>query len=752
MSDDLKKYDFSGLDEVEEMSNMNSTPEYDFSGLDEPKMGKLEAAAIGAGTGVLPDFINNAIAGVGGMVGRGASKVAETTSDIASSLLGSEEEKKQRQSLEENLKKLNLPEEEIDLGYKSGVETLKKAQEKASEDQPWAYYGAMVPTSLATGSAATSLSKFDKLQKLQKLIKPLEVAKDASFGVKVGAAGLEAAKLSGLSALTGGENLDDIENAITGGVLTGAGLETALSGIKGGASVAGKLGKWGSEKVKDLPIIESFSKARNLALEGKNVTGKAVENRIIEESKRLVKESLQPLLKGERKTGSASIGKIIKNIDKVQDYEDFDKFVNKNLKRLENVRTPTEESKKTIDELKNLFESYKQLKTTATIKPIKGDVVTEPIMRTKVIRGAAKYASPEEEAAAKLQKQANKIIGKGEELGKDVTQFPPTQRPELGVQTSLLETATPKTTSFQSIAQEVPYGQKTPISYMKEQVGEKELYTKIPKYGKDITESVEIPKTASARDLQELKKGIQEIEGAAVGQKGLAPKAALTTRKETEDFLKSGMSESTRNMYEKANQKIKTVEGISEVLGVDLIRSFGPEGEVAINKAAQILRRAEGEGLTAENIRDKLGIVFKELGKLNPQKAQLLQNKANDIAERYRLNKLASTTFGLNLGTAQATAVRTGEALGKLQKVVSDPVRKLGKKLTNNLPMDKIQSLRDVATKSPKYQTYANALDKLLKTEDISKRNVMLYGLYQQPAFREFAKNNSQLLDLDDEE
>lgn len=121
--------------------------------------------------------------------------------------------------------------------------------------------------------------------------------------------------------------------------------------------------------------------------------------------------------------------------------------------------------------------------------------------------------------------------------------------------------------------------------------------------------------------------------------------------------------------------------------------------------------------------------------------------KANEVAAQAE-GTTKSTGLASLFGTISGRVAKTGNVVGAAQTKIKDTseilMKKAGKALFNSTP----ESLQNLATKvgastNRAYQQYVGPLQKAAQASD-RQRSAILYGLYQQPAFRDMYQDLGQ--------
>lgn len=731
------------------------------------KIGKLQAAAVGA-IDILPQPVTNVVAGIGGELSRLAENKADELFGI--------------KNVDEQLKKqgFQIVEPERKNAYVEGVETIKNLQKKASEDQPLAYYGASIPASIVGGGAI--LKTAGKSDKLAKLLGTFKSMKDASKTARIGAAGLTATGLGAAESVTSGKSPEEIASDIA----TSAGIGTAIGAGAEALGGTGRLVKKGVEKFKDSDMGLIVKRE----VEGLSLLAKESIGRLEGDAKKQAKKITDSLF-SKRKSSGKEIGDLMEEAGEkgylgdmqqfVQEVEEKAKPIVAELKEYGRGQSgDNSETKKALNKVKEILNRFSTLKgklieTTEKQQMVKG-VKKTPVYGppTVVQRGPSSlYSSPAEEAQAKLLQKQQGIEAKARELGKDVSAFEPTVQKDLDQVSQLVETIGDKGTTKQVITQPFKYGQQTPV-----EINYPKLGTKFsPK-----TVEMEIEKATREPFSENSGRKLQKIRSVLGSQ--LEKITASSNPEEHALYVQminkidEKISELPKQMLNKLKSSRKEFEQAmvtGQELGLEnTIRTAIPE-IIDPGEYSEAKKKAVNEVYKlAENILEKEKKGFAKRGQMDETIKNIYEpltgekgtlDKINQLSREYQIAKemnlpiKSQITPGASLITqlssvsgitAKRAAAKTLATGAKIAKGTGDYARQLGTKITNKLPIEKVQALHQRAMANPKYSEFANALQRVVNEPDVSKRNVLMYGLYQQPAFREFIGTESSI--IDDEE
>jgi len=647
---------------------------------------QLEAGLRGAGQGVTMEFLDEIIAA--------GKAIPEDVMEAFSSDTSGVQPVRDEQGRITNLDKFPK-------GNYEKYRDEQRAQDKAAKEaHPWTYglsevAGGMAPAVLTGGGTAVAGIGKELIKESTKGALKAAVKKGALLGAGQGA-------VSGVG-YSNEEDLSGIaKDALIGGTIgagAGAVLPVVGKAIKPIADATLEKVKPIADLVKSIPIVGDTIESYNLSAKGKGVLGEKAHLGIIEESKDLVKDKLLPLLVSESEKSGKTIGKIIKRIDSLDVKTNISKELNSVEKQVANLidtgKVPTEEGQ-TV--LKELLGSINKLK--------KKSIVADP---TKNV----------EAALSNLEKQKNKIIKVGEEVGESFSFTEPKVDLDTGIIT-MVETRTGKV-----LSSNIKPGENIQQTY------------------KDLTAEQLRGLKTSAYDV--LKKA--KTQGQGIAKKPIARTWDIANEALAEAADKVNLRESLNV----ANKRFAQTRMVDELLPQNLLGETSREN---INKVAQFLRKSDIEGISGDDLRDKLIDFSKTLREFDPKFAEKLLSQSDEIAKRYNLSNLSRQSFGLNLGTGKSLGIMAGGIVGSTKKFASDTVKKIASPVTktiSNISKLPSESLNKMATQYSKSSNSGVKYygDQLLKamTQEGQARDQAIWSLSQSPAFRELVKRG--LPDMD---
>lgn len=550
------------------------------------------------------------------------------------------------------------------------------------------------------GAAAANILKTGTAQALKE---------GAKVGAKFGAA--EALGRSEAD-LTEGEVVEAAKDVAVGtglGAIGGGVLPLAGKGVKEAAKIVAKpaqaVGDKAVKAAKIIPAVKEGIESYKLAKAGKSVLGEENYQKVIDESKQAVKDQLKPLLLSENSKFGNAIGKIMKRVDNIGDTKDISKQLGSIRKQINNLKetgkAPTEESRKVLDELENVIGMYQ--KESVKITPSKS-------VKTGV-----------EKALRQVQERQNKITANAKEAGETVNFTEPRVDLETGTVT-IFETTTGK-----PITANIKSGEFTPVKYRTQ----------------TETQDYDVNKLRALKDS-----AFELLEKAKTNKLGVSKKPIAKTFGLAKESIEELAEQSQlKGALTEANVGFGRVQEIAKTLPADILETKDPN---AINKVAQFLRKADIEGISGDDLRDRLATFSDELKQLNPEFAEKFIPRINDIAKRYDLARTARQSFGTSLtGTAKATGVITGSLAGSAARKVTSPVTKALGKL-DKLSVNQVNNLASQLTSSnkPGLQHFGQRLNEAMAQEGTA-RSQLLFSLGQSPAFREMLKK--QLPEMDED-
>ncbi len=150
-------------------------------------------------------------------------------------------------------------------------------------------------------------------------------------------------------------------------------------------------------------------------------------------------------------------------------------------------------------------------------------------------------------------------------------------------------------------------------------------------------------------------------------------------------------------------------------------------------------------------------VAMKELRKVDPALAQEINREVTDLRKMHKLSQPTehiphSTNIKVLMGTASGIINKVSNAIGKgitsVPRALAAETKNIKTKLANR-SLDIIESspeqIQDIVERINNssnniYKSFLGPLEKTLKSPPRTKQS-MLFGLYQQPAFREMLNN-----------
>jgi len=489
------------------------------------------------------------------------------------------------------------------------------------------------------------------------------------------------------------------------GAIGGAAFPLAGKGLKGVTKLSGKGTAWVGDKVKSVPLLGDTLESFKMSAKGKGVLSQKSYENIIEDSKKIVIDKLAPFLVDQNNKYGRVIGDLVKKIKKVGNKDN----ITKDLSSLEKHINHLIKTKKvaTEDGLKVLNE------TLDTISGFKKEIIS--IVPTKRVDTGVQTA------IKNLEKQKNKIVATGKEVGEEFNFTEPKVDLETGIVT-MFETRTGR-----PISAPIKTGEFTPIKIQNKSVFKELGIDETRGLSESLYEILEKAKKAGAKkSTRPIAKGF-----------GIAKDASGRLADD------SGVG----NVYKQMSEKFSKLKDIDSILPKSLLDGAGDRESV--NKVAQFLRKAEMEGISGDELRDKLGDLARELTAYDPKFAKSFLDASGEIAKRYDLARTARQSFGLNLGTGKALGVMAGGITGSGKKLVTDITKKVASPVTkamdtlNIISKEKIGQVASkmVGSDNKGKQHIGNQLTRMLETEGVAKHQ-LTWALSQNPATRKLIENS----------
>lgn len=656
--------------------------------------------------------------------------------------------------------------------YYAGRERQQEQEKKSEERSPYLTMGADIAGGVATGSGllklGAGLASGGRAAKAASTVLPSaqRLGKAATTGQKVRLAATEGAKLGAVRSLGEGESkLLEGELGETGkelaegagiGALTGGALQGAMSTGKGLLSTVGRAGKFVKDKVRNIDIVDDFIDAFRYAKAGRSVVGDKANKKIIKQSEILADDYLIPFLKDRKESSSKAVGKILdrasNEFDNPEEFRKSLAVVRKSLDYMDDVSTQPEK----INQLKKAMD--------AAIAPKKG------------IKAVKVEKNPLDTALSNLKNKVDQAKAKAREAGQEIEFSDPTYDPNSqsyvtrtiikdkpskviaqpikGDANKAMESIQQKIRLEQAkavkrgdsiqftdptidplnraiVTQEIVKGKPGPVLSSAVKAGKASRIEVIDDIGQDLTKGVK--STGELKNLQSKLESI--INSFTPEQRGdAAYKRAIRIKDAVKEQVKKSLPEELVPAYDVANQLSRKTRTIAELLPSDILAKGQGDGQKikAIEKVAEFLRKAEIDGMSGDQLRARLDKVLNRVRELDPNFERYLRSKTEDIARRYELNQSAGKRFGTDLlGTAEAAAVRVADFFGGLSKSMRESnTGKAINSIKNNTDLV-YQALKE------KGSPYTRQLEKVVdETTPSQTKAAVIYGLYQQPAFR----------------
>ena len=222
----------------------------------------------------------------------------------------------------------------------------------------------------------------------------------------------------------------------------------------------------------------------------------------------------------------------------------------------------------------------------------------------------------------------------------------------------------------------------------------------------------------------------------------------------------SGAAKEIKQPLDEINKKISKAIDVKTGLGIkDKFKGLSPEA--TNEKNAQILAKFISGVGDNNPISDK-SILMRQLKKVDPELARQMNDEVTELRRLYQLSPpkdkaTESANLISLLGSAHNMINKAANAVGRGVGSAQKPVKYLGQKakpvtdkykraILSNQSLDIIDSSPDKLTSivsrieqsgDSGTQRFLNPLRKALETDVPSRRNAIMWGLAQQPAFRE---------------
>lgn len=682
---DPKWDDTEEIDEVPKFEDTEDIVE------DKPyEMGAGEAALTGLGEGATLGLgpILAGIAGAGGEVVEDIGDVLGLSTDAELRDQGFKVEDK-----EKGLQGL------LDAYYKSRDMAIKQ-QEQAFKDQPVASIGGSIVGSLASmapaAKAAQALAGTGRAgSAAAKILPKLDDLKGASALQKAGVAAREGAKAGGLAGFGSGEGrllegevgetISDVAQTAVGGAAVGGALSGAASGVSGLA--------------KKLPGMKSFSLGKKIAEEGLGLDEASIKDEI-----KVFAEDLRNTIQDVFRKNKVQKGDALSFADEIG----------------VRVTEAGEAIDDVIDDLisRGATSEIDQKEKVALLNALNELRGESPRLR----KLQQKLDSARAKKAVKLEREKGGEIETSTEINQDfdeVLPLPDSQGKVYGVvdKVKMPDGSDFKISTLQADIDDIIPIKKYNLDDMRLSEME-DLISDVNRYTGDLNAP---PKTQVEQKARLLAQRLRNLSNAAL-ESDVNLSDANTKMSRIFTALRKGNVKGNI-LSERSIIKDEQVDAIRR-----LILGSGDASEINQERFFQYLQEASSEFQAPA------------------ERAQFL-NEALELAKNLDVDRTVS--FKGLIGSAQGVVAKAGSFVGKLSKSLRDASDKVGDTLTKSaktLIDITDDDLRDLITSfHAKYnkntEPFIRPLRQALNASNNRSKQAIMYGLYQQPAFRQILRD-----------
>jgi len=663
--------------------------------------------------------------------------------------------------------------------YKEGKQREVESREKAMEDQPAASVAGMLAGGLATPVPGAILAKTGKLgataakvlpsaKGAEKIVKAGKLAKEAKVLGKIdlynklkkaqlakslSMAAKEGAKAGAITGLTTGESSllegdvkGTIKDAVKGGTLGAA----AAAGLVGGTHVTGSI-------IRSVPGVQDAIDSFSLGLKGVSLEEDVVNKKISDAAKKYV-SSLH-----------ARLNKLGKEKHKIMDLIDEQGITI-------NVKSDLDEARKLVKSIDSQTERKRAQQFLDVLEDYLGDgkATKNAIARLEkeIIKGKTK--DPYTAAKTKLEKDALKrSIESSDDIIESQTlavrgkQVLPEgdDAIEAAVRQDTVAKIDPETGEevIDTIIKAQPYSRPNPSKIQRsidEATGREIVSAKDLTTGQVKTIVTEVPSSLDAEKLttgQTKRLADMMKTYSALAKKESLPKevtdAATRASMAIKDKL-SGAAKQIKQPLDEVNKKITNALDATDIMGMNTKAMLEKDKLANIKNMAKYI-----SGVSDKNPVSDKGQVMTYLRRVDPKFAKQMDLEIAELRKAHQLHKPAdhvpeSASFRSLMGTA-------GGIINKLTNAVGRAAVSPKQAVTTRLPGQKSLAGKtlDIVESSPEQiqrvitrlkeggegvnQTFIAPLQKALKSPQRTK-NAIMYGLMQQPAFREMLETMSE--------
>ncbi len=201
-----------------------------------------------------------------------------------------------------------------------------------------------------------------------------------------------------------------------------------------------------------------------------------------------------------------------------------------------------------------------------------------------------------------------------------------------------------------------------------------------------------------------------------------AQKAAGQTIQDVQGLLRSAVPG-----LEETDAKIASLKRGAKAIGMEDTMDFDPQK--MMNKVIDLINKQETVGGTGGKARQQLAEFVGAIKDYHPELAQQVQAKISDLGEQAIVSKaVAGIVQPGVVNTLKRSAVAAGNAVGftlhELGKVPPQQLTEMGQRILSSQPSQAAQAVGSALIKAA--------------TEPERSRNAILFGLMQNPAYRQY--------------
>lgn len=563
--------------------------------------------------------------------------------------------------------------------YYEGRERQKAQETKAMEDQPIAAIAGNLAGGLTSAGGAAKATGT-----LGQILPKAESVKDLSLAGRIGVGAREGMKAGALAGFGGGEA------KLAEGELGEALEETAMTGLGGaalggGLPIAGAAAKKVARGAKSLPGIREFGLGYKAGKEGVDILDDQAITQYIKDTSDEVRDIIS------RNFSGASKEQLLQEADEI------------------GIRVAAGESvEEVIDSIKQsgAFGAKAQRELGQFVEDLKSLSQDYDPAMAKAMKGVEKSAAKKAVAA----ERAGKPMQTRTEVSEDIQDAAMGDYPGrvVGVEDKFKLPSgkeSKKLTTAAFLEGEVPLKQ-----YDLQNMTMSELEEVIRKVGQRGFEQTDDASTPFARELY--------------GR----------LRKMSNEALES-------SSLPERNRKLKQMFNSLESLGIEPNDFFSSQETVRDAVQQKIANKIASGGATDFSMDN----FFKYLRRADSKIADQLESKsrfAKDLSKYIQQSDAAgSVSFKSLLGPAQKAVAKVGTIPGSVVKNAGEAKRAIFKRMGDMTPDEVLELGTQLGELyGDKASPFINALRKVAEAEG-PRRNALMYGMYQQPAFRKMLED-----------